>query len=186
MEARGVSVAGAGSCIIDAGGDEEVNQYLKLCQSLGKNAHFLYDLDSLFGGNLRACIKDDESVQGFLASAGLGNDFGKYCGQLEQELTQLIDKLDSLVKTRFEEVPAISHICALPYVGVVYGTETVYCTPARVRLFKFGLHRLFTRESNLSTRSCQRTFVRLVRFSMTSVKRANGGRNTGRKRELPL
>ena len=93
MEARGVSVAGAGSCIIDAGGDEEVNQYLKLCQSLGKNAHFLYDLDSLFGGNLRACIKDDESVQGFLASAGLGNDFGKYCGQLERELTQLIDKL---------------------------------------------------------------------------------------------
>ena len=43
--------------------------------------------------------------------------------------------LDSLVKTRFEEVPAISHICSLPYVGVVYGTETVYCTPARVRLF---------------------------------------------------
>ena len=42
---------------------------------------------------------------------------------------------DSLVKTRFEEVPAISHICALPYVGVVYGTEAVYCTPARVRLF---------------------------------------------------
>ena len=46
-----------------------------------------------------------------------------------------IGKTDSLVKTRFEEVPAISHICALPYVGVVYGTETVYCTPARVRLF---------------------------------------------------
>ena len=43
--------------------------------------------------------------------------------------------IDSLVKTRFEEVPVISHICALPYVGVVYGTETVYCTPARVRLF---------------------------------------------------
>ena len=42
---------------------------------------------------------------------------------------------DSLVKTRFEEVPAISHICALPYVGVVYGIETVYCTLARVRLF---------------------------------------------------
>ena len=93
MEARGVSVAGAGSCIIDAGGAEEVNQYLKLCQSLGKSAHFLYDLDSLFGGNLRACIKDDESVQSFLALAGLGNDFGGYCGQLEQELTSLIAKL---------------------------------------------------------------------------------------------
>ena len=93
MEARGVSVAGAGSCIIDAGGDEEVNQYLKLCKSLGKNAHFLYDLDSLFGGNLRACIKEDESVQSFLALAGLGNDFGGYCGQLEQKLTSLIAKL---------------------------------------------------------------------------------------------
>ena len=40
MEARGVSVAGAGSCIIDAGGAEEVNQYLKLCQGLGKSASF--------------------------------------------------------------------------------------------------------------------------------------------------
>ena len=48
---------------------------------------------------------------------------------------QTVTKIDSLVKTRFEEVPAISHICALPYVGVVYGIETVYCTPARVRLF---------------------------------------------------
>ena len=93
MEARGVSVAGAGSCVIDAGGAEEVNQYLRLCQGLGKSAHFLYDLDSLFSGNLRACIKEDESVQSFLASAGLGSDFGKYCGQLEKELTGLITKL---------------------------------------------------------------------------------------------
>ena len=93
MEARGVSAAGAGSCIIDAGGAEEVSQYLKLCQALGKSAHFLYDLDSLFGGNLRACIKEDESVQSFLALAGLGNDFGGYCGQLEQELTSLIAKI---------------------------------------------------------------------------------------------
>ena len=93
MEARGVSVAGAGSCIIDAGGSEQVNQYLKLCMGLGKNAHFLYDLDSLFSGNLRACIGDDESVQSFLASAGLGNRFGKYCRELDQTLTSLIDNL---------------------------------------------------------------------------------------------
>ena len=93
MEASGVSVAGAGSCIIDAGGEEEVNHYLKLCQGLGKTAHFLYDLDSLFGGNLRRCIASDESIQSFLASAGLGNDFGQYCGQLDQKLTRLIDEL---------------------------------------------------------------------------------------------
>ena len=93
MEARGVSVAGAGSCIVDAGGVEEVNQYLKLCQGLGKTAHFLYDLDSLFSGNLRACIKNDKFIQSFLASEGLGSDFEEYCGQLERKLTCLINQL---------------------------------------------------------------------------------------------
>ena len=93
QEARGVSVAGVGSCIIDAGGAEEVNQYFKLCKGLGKNAHFLYDLDSLFSGNLRACIREDASIQSFLVSAGLGNDLGKYCGELDRKLTCLIDQL---------------------------------------------------------------------------------------------
>ena len=95
MGARGVSAARAGSCIIDAGGDKEVNQYLKLCQGLGKDAHFLYDLDSLFSGELRACIKDDESIQGILLSAGLGHDIGKYCGQMEKKLTFVIKQLFS-------------------------------------------------------------------------------------------
>ena len=63
MEARGVSVAGAGSCIIDAGGVEQVNSYLKLCKGLGKRAHFLYDLDSLFSGRLRAHIQSEESIK---------------------------------------------------------------------------------------------------------------------------
>ena len=93
QEARGVSVAGAGSCIIDSGGCEEVNRYLELCMAFGKNAHFLYDLDSLFGGNLRACIKDDGSVQNFLMTAGVGNDFSIYCGQLDRKLTNVIDRL---------------------------------------------------------------------------------------------
>ena len=98
MEARGVSVARAGSCIIDAGGDKEVNQYLKLCQGLGKDAHFLYDLDSLFSGELRACIKDDESIQGFLLSAGLGHDIGKYCGPIGKEA----DRHDQAVAFRYD------------------------------------------------------------------------------------
>ena len=93
MEAHGVSVAGAGSCIIDAGGVEEVNQFMKLCQGLGKTAYFLYDLDSLFSGNLGACVGSDESIKSFLASAGLGIDFLQYRGQLEQKLTCLIDQL---------------------------------------------------------------------------------------------
>ena len=94
MEARGVSVAGAGSCIIDAGGAEEVNHYLQLCKALGKAAYFLYDLDSLFRGNLRSCIREDQSIESFLASAGLGSDFvDEYCGKLDRKLTCLIDKL---------------------------------------------------------------------------------------------
>lgn len=93
QEARGVSVAGAGSCIIDAGGCEEVNRYLELCTAFGKSAHFLYDLDSLFVGNLRACVKGDDSVQSFLVTAGVGNDFSKYCGELDRKLTNVIDQL---------------------------------------------------------------------------------------------
>lgn len=91
QEARGVSVAGAGSCIIDAGGCEEVNKYLELCIAFGKKAHFLYDLDSLFTGNLRACIKSDGAVQSFLATAGVGGDFVKYCGELDRKLSNVID-----------------------------------------------------------------------------------------------
>lgn len=96
QEAREVSVAGAGSCIIDAGGCEEVNHYLELCMAFDKSAHFLYDLDSLFRGNLRACIRGDGSVQSFLATAGVGNDFSKYCGELDKKLTNVIERLLSL------------------------------------------------------------------------------------------
>lgn len=91
QEARGVSIAGAGSCIIDAGGCEEVNKYLELCFAFGKKAHFLYDLDSLFTGNLRACIKSESEIISFLATAGLGSDLAKYCGELDKKLTAIID-----------------------------------------------------------------------------------------------
>ena len=86
-------MAGAGSCIIDAGGSEEVNKYLDLCSAFGKKAYFLYDLDSLFRGNLKACVTDETVVQGFLAAAGVGGDFAKYCGELEKKLTSIIDAL---------------------------------------------------------------------------------------------
>ena len=93
MEALGNSMAGAGSCVIDANGVDEVNQYLKLSQGLGKDAHFLYDLDALFKGTLRRCIEEDESIQNFLITAGLGGDIAKYCGDLFQRVSALIDKL---------------------------------------------------------------------------------------------
>lgn len=91
METAGISAASAGSCIIDCGGAEEVNHYLRLCQALDKEAHFVYDLDSLFKGQLRSCIKGDNSITSFLLSAGVGTDFGRYVGELDRKLTQLID-----------------------------------------------------------------------------------------------
>lgn len=93
MEARGISAAADGSCIIDCGGVEDVNRYLNLCQSLGKQAYFVYDLDSLFTGRLRSCIRDDNSICNLLTSAGIGVSFGKYIGELDRLLTNLIDLL---------------------------------------------------------------------------------------------
>ena len=93
MEARGVSVAGAGSCIIDAGGSGEVSHYLELCKGLGKEAHFLYDLDSLFRGHLRSRIKNDESIRLQMAKAGHGKNLDTYCGNLERKLTDMIDRI---------------------------------------------------------------------------------------------
>lgn len=93
QNARGVSIAGAGSCIIDAGGCEEVNKYLELCKLLNKSAHFLYDLDTLFSGNLRSCIKEDYTLQSFLAEAGLSADFTKYCGELDRLIGAFIPKI---------------------------------------------------------------------------------------------
>lgn len=90
QNANGVSIASAGSCIIQAGGNEEVNYYLELCQELGKRAYFVYDLDSLFNGQLRACLKGDGTIGSFLTTAGVGNDFGKYCGELDRHLSDAI------------------------------------------------------------------------------------------------
>lgn len=93
MEARGVSVAGAGSCIIDAGGSGEVSHYLEICKGMGKEAHFLYDLDSLFRGHLRSRIKNDESIRLMTAKAGHGTDLDKYCGSLEQKFKKPVDRI---------------------------------------------------------------------------------------------
>ena len=62
QECRGESISASGSCVIAAGGNEEVNKFFELCQAFGKQAHFLYDLDSLFTGTLRSCLRADQSV----------------------------------------------------------------------------------------------------------------------------
>ena len=75
MEARGYSSAASGSCVIDCGGVGEVNHFLTLCQDLGKNAHFVYDLDSMFVGRLRQSVDNNGQLEGLLAAAGVGPKF---------------------------------------------------------------------------------------------------------------
>ncbi len=90
QERRNVSVTAAGSCIIDVGGCEEVTKYIELCRLLRKSAFFFYDLDSLFLGSLRQCIKSDNEIVAFLAALGLGTDFASYCGKLDSSLTEAV------------------------------------------------------------------------------------------------
>uniref|UniRef100_UPI0013C348B8 ATP-dependent nuclease n=1 Tax=Rhizobium terrae TaxID=2171756 RepID=UPI0013C348B8 len=93
QERRNFSITSAGSCLIDVGGCEEVTKYVEFCRSLKKSAYFLYDLDSLFIGNLRQCIQADGTVSDFLAQLGLGSKFGQYCGQLDQRLSEAVQKI---------------------------------------------------------------------------------------------
>ena len=93
QEYENISATAAGSCIIDVGGCGEVNKYLELCRKLDKKAFFLYDLDSLFCGNLRRCIKSETEISEFLAKLGLGSDFAGYCGQLDRKLSALIHEI---------------------------------------------------------------------------------------------
>lgn len=94
QHARGESPVAAGSCVIDAGGKGEVSKYVRLCDKLGKNAHFIYDLDSLFRGTLRRSLADDKTVTDFLLDLGIGSSFANYCGQLDQSLTTAIKSID--------------------------------------------------------------------------------------------
>ena len=95
MDAANLSLFGAGSCIIEAGGSGEVTKYLMLCRALGKDAHFLYDLDSLFRGTLKRSVSDDEAILGFLATAGMGLEFGGYFGLFERDITEAIKTLEN-------------------------------------------------------------------------------------------
>ncbi|HUG80467.1 MAG TPA: AAA family ATPase [Bryobacterales bacterium] len=95
QERRKASITAAGSCLIDVGGCEEVTKYVDLCRHYGKEAYFLFDLDSLFLGSLRQCLRDDGSLAEFLAGLGLGANFVKYCGALDHELTNAVRTIET-------------------------------------------------------------------------------------------
>jgi hypothetical protein len=95
QERRKVSITAAGSCLIDVGGCEELTKYVELCRQYGKQAYFLFDLDSLFLGSLRKCLRNDGTIIAFLAGLGLGADFARYCGELDRELTSAVRTIEN-------------------------------------------------------------------------------------------
>lgn len=95
QERRKTSITAAGSCLIDVGGCEELTKYIELCGEYGKEAYFLFDLDSLFTGSLRKCVGDDGNITAFLSKLGVGNDFGRYCGELDRELTAAVRTIEA-------------------------------------------------------------------------------------------
>jgi hypothetical protein len=95
QQRRRASITAAGSCLIDVGGCEEVTKYVELCRHYGKEGFFLFDLDSLFLGSLRQCLRDDGTIGAFLAKLGLGGDFASYCGALDRELTKAVREIES-------------------------------------------------------------------------------------------
>jgi len=97
QERRKASITAAGSCLIDVGGCEEVTKYVELCRHYDKEAYFLFDLDSLFLGSLRQCLRTDGSIGEFLASLGLGADFVTYCGALDRELTKAVRTIEGFM-----------------------------------------------------------------------------------------
>jgi AAA ATPase domain len=100
QERRKASITAAGSCLIDVGGCEEVTKYVELCRHYGKKAYFLFDLDSLFLGTLRQCLRGDGSIAEFLAGLGLGADFARYCGALDHELTEAVRLIENAAKAQ--------------------------------------------------------------------------------------
>jgi hypothetical protein len=99
QERRKSSITAAGSCLIDVGGCEEVTKYVELCRHFGKEAYFLFDLDSFFVGSLRQCLRSDGSIAEFLAGLGLGADFAGYCGALDRELTKAVRAIEAAANT---------------------------------------------------------------------------------------
>lgn len=89
QEKREVSIEGAGSTIIDVGGNENLSSYFLLSRAFGKRAIFLYDLDSIFfSKQLNINAEGCEEINQFLIELGLGEDFNAIKGALWKSIDE--------------------------------------------------------------------------------------------------
>lgn len=90
---RNKTFEGAGSCIIDVGGNDKISLYFLLCESLNKKAFYIYDLDSLFTQKLRKTASSSSLTNKYLISIGAGTNFQDICSQLEKTLKNILDEI---------------------------------------------------------------------------------------------
>ncbi len=100
---KGVSFEGAGSCIIDVGGNSQIVNYFYLSEYLGKNSFYIYDLDSLFTYKLRQSADSSELIKDYLASIGASETFQIACSELEKLLKPEITKIIAISKIEASE-----------------------------------------------------------------------------------
>lgn len=93
QEKRGRFVGAWGASIIDVGGKDELDLFFRLCRKLSIDAHFVTDLDAIFQGKLRQSVALDERCRKFIQQNGLGTEFMKVIGGLEQAIDSCIEDL---------------------------------------------------------------------------------------------
>jgi hypothetical protein len=76
-------------------GKDEAGRYLQLCQALGKQAAFVFDLDSLFDQRLSTGANQNPELARRVASSGHGT-YTKYLGELQRVLSDLDKKVQRL------------------------------------------------------------------------------------------
>lgn len=129
QEKREVSIEGAGSTIIDVGGNENLSSYFLLSKAFGKKAIFLYDLDSVFfSKQLNINAECCEEINQFLIALGLGEDFKAIKGALWKSIDEA--KKELIVNTNSYKT----------YVDLLEGDDRTKVKKASYALLVFLLH----------------------------------------------
>jgi hypothetical protein len=110
---RGNSLEGAGSCLIDVGGNDKIAQYFYLTQSLGKKAYFVYDLDSLFTQKLRQSADSSDLTKEYLASIGASETFQDACSDIEKTIKTQIENILKIKDITSEFIEFQKHLNTL-------------------------------------------------------------------------
>lgn len=95
QRALGRNSEAAGSCVIPCDGKHDAGRYLLLCNALGKNAMFVFDLDALFDRRLRIGAAQSPDLVDRIAATGHGR-YDELAGKLQRSLSDSIDAFQAM------------------------------------------------------------------------------------------